>query len=118
MKIARLCLLIGLISVVLNAAASQQQVSAPFDNVILNPASTLVVSYSFGSNQSMICYTPDFAPLGIMTWPLNGAPQSSYLPVVLSINSNVTGSPADPNGTITIANTITDPILLSCDFAF
>ncbi|MEO7049490.1 MAG: hypothetical protein ABI091_29580 [Ferruginibacter sp.] len=90
----------------------------PFNNIQINPSAVLSASYSFGNNAIIFCYTPDLATIGIITWPYKGVTQSGSLPMPLVTNSNVTGQLADANGTISIRNTLTVPILVSCDFAF
>ena len=91
--------------------------TVPFNNIQLNPNAVLSAGYSFGSNAIIFCYTPSLATLGVITWPYKGVTQTGSLPMPLVTNSNVSGQLADPNGTITIRNTLPDPIIVSCDFA-
>ncbi|MBV8803050.1 MAG: hypothetical protein JO131_08860 [Gammaproteobacteria bacterium] len=92
--------------------------TVPFNNIPLNPNANLSAGYTFGNNAIIFCYTPDLATLGVITWPYKGVTYSGSLPMSLTNNSNATGQLADPQGTITIRNTLNSTILVSCNFAF
>jgi hypothetical protein len=98
-------------------SAQTMAYTVPFDNVLLNPNTTISANYSFGSNAIIFCYTPDLATLGVITWPYKGATQSGSLPMPLTTSTQYSGQLADSNGTITIRNTLNSQIVVSCDFA-
>jgi hypothetical protein len=109
-----------LIYAILAAALMNNAIAytVPFDNVQLNPNATLSANYSFGSNAIIFCYTPSLATTGVITWPYQSVIESGSLPMPLTNNPNATGQLANSNGTITIKNTLTSAIVVSCDFAF
>jgi len=92
--------------------------TVPFNNIILNPNAVISAGYAFGGYSIIFCYTPDLATTGIITWPYKGITYSGNLPMSLTNNSNATGQLADSQGTISIRNTLSSAIILSCDFAF
>jgi hypothetical protein len=92
--------------------------TVPFNNIQLNQNAVLSAGYAFGGYSIIFCYTPNLATTGIITWPYKGITHSGNLPMSLTNNSNATGQLADAQGAISIRNTLSSPIFVSCDFAF
>lgn len=91
--------------------------SVPFSNVNLNPNDTIQGSYSFGINPLIFCYENNLQSVGIVTWPYKGALSSSALSVSLKTSASYEGQFADSNGTITVTNNQSTPLIVSCQFA-
>ncbi len=105
----------------INSAYSVEAIkltSVPFQNVNLNAGQKVQASYSFGSQFVIFCFASNTDITGSITWPYQGRPQSSTLPVLLKISDRFEGQWADANGTIQITNTTGSPMQVGCLFAY
>lgn len=92
-------------------------VSTPFQNVILNPNYTIVSNYSFGIEPIIFCFTNSLQTVGNINWTYKGQNYSAPMPLYLKTNGNYEGAFADSNGTLTVTNNTTTPIVVSCMLA-
>jgi hypothetical protein len=93
---------------------------AVYGSLILNPGCTVSANYNFGNYQIVFCFSNNVANketgIGRISWPYQGVVQFSTLPIFLKTHASVQGSFADPAGTLTIQNTESVPLLISCLF--
>jgi hypothetical protein len=100
-------------------ARSQTIISTvPFANILLNPNDMIQASYTFDGHPIIFCYEDNQETTGSIQWPLEGLVQSSTLPITLITDGQYSGEFADPTGTITITNTASLPVVVSCPYGF
>lgn len=78
--------------------------TVPFQNISLNPTDAIVATFSFGQQSQLFCFDNTLQTEGVINWPYHSQPQSSSLPIFLTLNPQFQGSLTDPNGTLTVYN--------------
>lgn len=100
------------------ANASPLIATVPFESVILNPGNGVQASYAFNNHPIIFCFDNNFKTIGYIAWPFNGLLRSSTLPISLKTQDVFEGEFADISGMITIVNTTTTQIVVSCQYGF
>lgn len=112
------CLLLSIIIITHSTYVQASQLTVPFQNISLAPQASMQASFAFGTNAEIFCFDSSQSIVGNVTWPYNGQLYSSSLPLLLTINSLFTGLFSDPTGILTITNTTTSTLQISCLFGF
>ena len=92
--------------------------TVPFQNLVLPPNCTVHANYSFGQNSIIFCYENSLQNVGGISWTYKGVcTAQQVIPIFLKTQSNIQGSFADANGSLSIQNNLSVPMTLSCQFA-
>jgi hypothetical protein len=89
----------------------------PFENIPMPPGAVIQASYAFGTYPMIFCYENNLQSIGLVQWPYNGQISSSTLSVTLVVSSQFQGQFADPSGVISVTNTTSIPLIVSCQLA-
>lgn len=95
--------------------------TVPFQNIEVASGASITANYEFGPFVMIFCYanqSQNVGTTGTIAWTQNGNFVYGTIPITLVTNSNFTGQPADPAGTIIIQNTLPTTSILNCEFAF
>ncbi|MHB1948085.1 MAG: hypothetical protein ACYCQI_08235 [Gammaproteobacteria bacterium] len=111
-------LCISFIAAQIHAETNTSIFTVPFQNITLGPHASLIANFSFGTNAEIFCFENNLQPVGNVTWPYRGQLFNAPLNLLLTTSSLFTGSLSDPNGTITVTNTTTTTLQVSCLFGF
>lgn len=114
------CQLISPLFIFVNTAfASETTIqTVPFQNISLSSRAQIQANFSFGTHAEIFCFDNTLSTVGSVTWPYKGKLFSAPLPLLLTTNAAVQGQFSDPNGLLTIVNTTSSTLIVSCEFGF
>jgi hypothetical protein len=124
----KLVFLISLMASCIAHSAVTIYQTVPFNNVKMHFNDTIIANYNFANNGdghkdhlAIFCSDPSMTNVGRATWPYNGQIITQNIPIQLKVQDNITGTPADKAGAITIVDTQKknengDFIFMSCNF--
>lgn len=116
--ITRMLFCLILSSLQIAYAADSMTLSVPFSNIVLGANKSISASYSFGQYPMIFCFTNNMSSVSTLVWPFRGRMYSGQMPVTLITNGNYQGQFADANGTVTVQNNQSSPMVVSCNYAF